>query len=126
MEKQNYIKTPIAKAWPIAPGIIRVVYDEVITNPDDVHAHIDQLRQTFGEGLWLLSDLRQMKKTNQEVRSALSSGKIVAVGAAVIMGNGLSKIIGNLFLKFSKPKITTRIFTDEEKAIEWLKEQVVK
>ena len=126
MKEQNYIKTPIAKVWPIAPGIVRVMYDEVVTNPDDVHAHIEQLREEFGDGLWLLSDLRQMKKTNQEVRQALSSGKIVAVGAAVIMGNGLSKIIGNLFLKFSKPTITTRIFTDEEKAIEWLKEQATK
>jgi len=126
MEDQNYIKTPIAKVWPIAPGIIRVMYDEVVTEPADVHVHIEQIRKKFGDGLWLLSDLRQMKKTNQEVREALSSGKIVAVGAAVIMGSGLSKIIGNLFLKFSKPAITTRIFTDEKKAIVWLKEQVIK
>jgi len=126
MKEKNQIKTPIAKAWPIAPGIVKVVYDEVVLGPADVHAHIEQMRQEFGEGLWLLSDLRQMKKTNQEVRQALSSGKIVAVGAAVMMGSGLSKIIGNLFLKFSKPKITTRIFTDEKKAIEWLKEQVDK
>ncbi|WBM74188.1 STAS/SEC14 domain-containing protein [Saprospira grandis] len=126
MKEQQEIRTPIAKVKPIAPGIVRVTYNEAVLDPADVYAHIEQLRQTFGEGLWLLSDLRQMKKTNQEVRSALSSGKIVAIGAAVMMGSGLSKIIGNLFLKFSKPNITTRIFTDEEKAIEWLKEQVAK
>lgn len=34
------------------------------------------------------------------------------------------KITGNFYLKFFKPKVPTKLFTDKQKAIDWLKQFV--
>jgi hypothetical protein len=43
---------------------------------------------------------------------------------AVIVGARTSSFFGNLYLTFSKPKMPTRLFTDQLEAENWLKEQL--
>ncbi len=44
-----------------------------------------------------------------------------AVAKAVLIESIAQKIIGNFYLKVSKPYLQTRLFSDREKAIDWLK-----
>ena len=45
-------------------------------------------------------------------------------GQALLIGSKFSSYFANLFLKFSKPKVPTKLFTDENEAIRWLKVQM--
>ncbi len=43
------------------------------------------------------------------------------VGQAILIESSISSYFANIFLKFSKPKVPTKLFTVEEEAIKWLK-----
>jgi hypothetical protein len=47
-------------------------------------------------------------------------------GQAILIESHLSSYFANLFLKFSKPKVPTKLFTKENEALEWLKEKMQK
>jgi hypothetical protein len=47
-------------------------------------------------------------------------------GQAILIESRISSSFANLFLKFSKPKVPTRLFTKENEAIDWLKMQMEK
>ncbi|MDQ3048393.1 MAG: hypothetical protein M3R27_12660 [Bacteroidota bacterium] len=42
------------------------------------------------------------------------------IAEALVITSTATKILGNLYINFNKPKIPTRIFSSEEKALEWL------
>jgi len=48
-------------------------------------------------------------------------GDLVAA-AAVVVGNPLSRIMGNFFVNVSKPTAPTQLFDDEASAVAWLQE----
>jgi len=41
---------------------------------------------------------------------------------AMVVGSGISKMIGNMVIIINKPPFPAKLFSDEEKAITWLKE----
>jgi hypothetical protein len=47
-------------------------------------------------------------------------------GTAIIVDSKVSSYFANLYLKFSQPKVPTRLFTLEEDAVKWLHEQMKK
>ena len=65
---------------------------------------------------------QNVKMAKKEVRDyAAQNPKDYHLAIALVTGSGLSKIVANLYLKFSNPSTPTKLFTDEGKAIEWLK-----
>lgn len=44
---------------------------------------------------------------------------------AIVVNSLANKLVGNFIIQFHKPLAKTRLFSDEETAIDWLKEQVV-
>ncbi|MBD3420516.1 MAG: hypothetical protein GF398_10400 [Chitinivibrionales bacterium] len=46
-------------------------------------------------------------------------GECIAA-AALLIGNPVSKIIGNFFLGLNKPLFPTKLFTEEQSALNWL------
>ena len=63
-----------------------------------------------------------------EVREFLVSPKRIAVATAdaFILDSLPQKILGNFYLKFDKPPIPSKLFTDHSVAIKWLKQYVIK
>lgn len=47
-------------------------------------------------------------------------------GQAILIESSFSSYFANLFLKFSRPKVPTKLFTDENEALVWLKAQMAK
>jgi hypothetical protein len=70
----------------------------------------------------LLVDLRGLKAITREARNYMTDalkGRLYA--NALITDHGISKMMGNLILRFNKSDHPRRLFIDEEEAMKWLK-----
>lgn len=72
----------------------------------------------------LLVDIRFIRSISKEARDHFSmKGRTANVSAiALLIHSPVSRVIGNFYLGLSKPTVPTRLFTEEEKAKEWLRE----
>ena len=72
----------------------------------------------------VLVDVRHSRGTTPEARAyyAGEGGATVTKACAMLIGSPLSRMIGNFFLGFNKPRFPFRLFNDEQKAIYWLKQ----
>ncbi|MCH2042976.1 MAG: STAS/SEC14 domain-containing protein [Saprospiraceae bacterium] len=75
--------------------------------------------------LYIVSDLFGIKGTEKNARKfALDTEFVNKVGAiAFVTGSGASKIIANFVLRLNKMPYPSKMFTDRDKAIAWLKAQ---
>ncbi|WBM74185.1 hypothetical protein [Saprospira grandis] len=122
MEKELMI-TPIAKLWQLGPKLLRVEYLPVVTETEKIDAHFALLTEHFGKELYMLVDIRQVRSANAKARRHIAKNNDVTAAAAIIVNNGPSAIIGNFFLRFDGPPFPAKLFTQEEKALNWLNKQ---
>lgn len=72
-----------------------------------------------------LVDLRDVSFVDSNARAhAAAQYRSHVAGQAILIESKISSYFANLFLKFSKPKVPTRLFTNEAEAISWLKAQM--
>lgn len=120
-------KTPIANvSYDPKKGYVHVVAHAIKhESVEDLNLHLETCDEEFKTLIpfLLLIDFRQIKGVSKDIRDLAAKHPLSMKHnkrLAVLVGFGISKIIGNLALRFSKPKYPTRLFTNEEKAIEWL------
>ena len=90
---------------------------------DDAKENLDVATKMAGGKICpVLIDIRAMKSISSEAREYYAGDKAsqVLLACALLIGNPISKLIGNFFLTLHKPRMPTRLFTDEETALEWL------
>src|SRR5262245_3159704 len=98
---------------------------------DDLHVSLEvakivvEARIFFSKGqsypLWV--DMKGIKSTTREARRYLASvGATLVTAAALITGSTVNRTIGNIFLKIDKPPVPIKLFTDGERAMDWVKE----
>jgi hypothetical protein len=70
------------------------------------------------------ADVRGMRSVTREARELAASDEIVAVTSrmAILVGNPVSRVLGNFFLVVTSPKYPTKIFSEEAAAWNWLRE----
>lgn len=74
-----------------------------------------------------LVDLRDMLFIDSKTRDyAAAQYREHVAGQAILIDSKISSYFANIFLKFSRPKVPTKLFTLEEDAIKWLKGQIAK
>jgi hypothetical protein len=74
-----------------------------------------------------LIDIRDMFFIDSKTRSyAADQYRPHVAGTAVVVDSKISSSFANLYLKFSRPKVPTKLFTNEGEAVKWLKEQIAK
>jgi hypothetical protein len=72
-----------------------------------------------------LVDIRDMLFVDSKVRNyAAAQYRSHVAGSAILLGSRFTVTFANLFMKFSKPKVPTKLFTKEDDAIQWLKDQM--
>jgi len=72
-----------------------------------------------------LIDLRDVSFIDSNARAyAAAQYRTHVAGQAILIESKISSYFANLFLKFSKPKVPTKLFTAEQDAIIWLKAQM--
>lgn len=124
MEKE-VIETRTARVWLGGDGIIRVVSlpftNMTLESIREVNVHLKTLCK--GKKYPIFTDIRGVKSITREARLFVSSEDSVNVcsAAALLIGSPVSKVIGNLFLGLNKPPYPTKLFSNEDEAVEWLK-----
>lgn len=74
-----------------------------------------------------LVDLRDIFFIDSKTRAyAAEQYRAHVAGQAILIESKISSYFANLFLRFSKPKVPTKLFTVEQQAVDWLKEQMAK
>ena len=74
-----------------------------------------------------LVDIRNMLFIDAKTREyAAAQYRPHVAGQAILISSQVSGYFANIFLKFSKPKVPTKLFTKEDEALKWLKEQMEK
>ena len=74
-----------------------------------------------------LIDIRDMLFIDSKTRSAAAAQyRAHVAGTAIIVDSKVSSYFANIYLKFSQPKVPTRLFTREEDGLKWLHEQMQK
>jgi len=72
-----------------------------------------------------LVDIRDMLFIDSKTREyAAAQYRPHVAGLAILIDSKISSYFANIFLKFSKPKVPTRLFSKEDEARKWLKEQM--
>jgi hypothetical protein len=123
--KKEVIETETFMVWLGEDGIIRVVnLPGMEVNLENVIELTNTVKKLCkGKKVPLFDDIRDIKSITREARVFGSSEVVAQVGsaAAFLIGSPVSKVIGNFFLGLNKLPFPTKLFTSEEKAIEWLK-----
>ncbi len=97
--------------------------DTIVTLEVAKQAVKDRLLVAQGVSYPLCGDIRNLAKVTDEAREILGSDEAF-VGIkilAVITANPIQKLLGNFYLRFKSSKVSTRLFTDKDKAVFWLK-----
>jgi len=82
-----------------------------------------RLKVTEKKDYPILINMKNTKKISKEARDFLASEKGAerVIAAALIIDSMLTATLANFFLKVNKPVVATRLFTNEEEAVKWLK-----
>jgi hypothetical protein len=86
----------------------------------------EAVRATFalaGERrLPVLVDLRGIRSQSRPARDYLSSNEMQAMFASValLIASPVSQVIGTFFLRLRQQPVPTRLFVDEQQAVDWL------
>lgn len=74
----------------------------------------------------ILIDARGIKSMSREAREHFSGNgrEVSTIAFGIIIKSPLSRVIGNFFLGVNKPSVPTRLFDNEQDAVDWLKQYV--
>lgn len=90
--------------------------------PEVIRAHVAAAR---GARRCALADVRGMTSLDLAARQMAAGPEVEAVTSrmAILVDNPVSRILGNFFLRVSRPRYPTRVFTEEALARRWLSEE---
>lgn len=79
-------------------------------------------RFAAGRKLPVLVDARGVRRADREARELVAGPAVAAHTSrvALLVGGTVSAVIGNFFLRVSRPVYPTRVFSDIEEARAWL------
>ena len=123
-ENTEVFQTRTLRCWLREDGLL---YSTFISHSDidlpQVKENMDALWQAGKqEKIPLLGDIREIHSVTKRARSYAKEEmpkKFRAI--ALLVGNPLSRIIGNFVVVFDKPAVPMKMFTSEEFAVGWLK-----
>jgi len=129
-DKCKIIYTAIFTTWLDEFGICRtVVKTNAVITLKDAQENTSAVNRISDNGCPpLLVDLREIKSINKDARDhfAMRDRKPGITAIAMLLKSPLSKVIGNFFLGINMPSVPTKLFTSEERAIEWLRKNFIK
>lgn len=102
---------------------VRLIEDLEITADILEHIHAKGIILSGGKPYCILADVSLNNSSTPEARAYGSFNSFMKNHLAYAMvGNSTSvNLLANFFIKFNKPRVTTRLFKREEEAVLWLK-----
>ncbi len=120
--------TAQAKFWKDDSGIVHVDYPKGTRVTLELAKEEFRQSAAFGDGKKVVTivNLTDIESVDREARQFYGSAEATSKWAAValITKSVASKVIGNFFLGINKPQMPVKLFSDEESAIEWLKQYI--
>lgn len=116
------------KTWMGDDGICyTVVKPNAIIELEDALANSEAVKTVSMNAIYpILVNLKQIHSISKPARDHFSmqnrAAGVTAIG--MLIKSPGSRIIGNFFLGLNKPTVPTKLFTDKDKAIAWLKQFV--
>jgi hypothetical protein len=101
---------------------IKILEGAEIELADALQNHEASMMLTKGDRYLVLVDARVSVSVSREARAYAAGAKYgdQSIASAFIITSTANKLIGNFYINVNKPEVPTRIFSSEEKAIEWL------
>jgi hypothetical protein len=119
------VQTRTSKIWIGADGImyISAIPESDVVIDDAVENVAVSIKMAKGKKYPALVNMKKVRSITRDAREyfAGEEARKPVINLAMLVGSPLSEMMGNLFMKLSKPQFSTKMFTSEEKAIEWLK-----
>lgn len=128
MKPKSFYKSSYVSAR-LENSIMIGVYEKKIVIDIDLAKQIVKERLTLfaGKTYPVLVDARHVKVVTPEARRYFAKEGVEGMSAlAVVVGNFVSVIGGNLFMQFSKNRVPTKLFRTKDQALKWLSQFVVK
>lgn len=106
-------------------AILQIIYADKLLSKSEVESVFESQR---AHSPWDISPILAMGKSfsnlDSEAREFLSSDMVLKhCSALAIIAQSLGeKMAANFFIKFSKPLKPTKFFSNEQEALEWLKQ----
>ena len=124
-KSENIItQTKTAKYWLLENEIVYAKVNEGAEQSlEHARENLKAIYKTAGNKIApVLIDIRYAKSISAEARAhyAGEEGARVQAACALLIDNPISKVIGNFFLKLNNPPMPTKLFTNEDKALDWL------
>ena len=120
--KESYFENDFITIY-IEYGIVFCIYKEnVVVSLEFAKAMVDQrLIITQDKVYPIFADIRVLKYTTKEARQYLKGKGAEGLSAgAFLINSAVQQILGNYFIKFDRPPIPIRLFTDQGKALQWV------
>ena len=122
----DIIETKTMNSWLQEDGIIHseIKKNSIIRIPEFIENFDIQFQEEIIKRpvLMDISELIYIDKESRKYAAEHIPNTITAF--ALLAQSDLSKAIANMYIKFDKPPIPTKIFYSEEEAIDWLKQFV--
>lgn len=106
-----------------------IVWGELIANQNTLETAVEnvdaqeRLRDTVKrKKTRVLIDMTSMTEISREARDYFANERTASIqrATALLIGSPVSRVIGNFFMGLNKPVSPTKLFTDPQKAIQWL------
>ena len=110
---------------PIGPdGILKVRWTAgvVITEALARAALVEIAALTKGRGVPILADIRRIKSMSREGRKTFGDAGASYTALALIASSPVTQMIANFFIGINRTTTPQQMFTDEGKAIAWLRQ----
>jgi hypothetical protein len=109
----------------VEDGILHCIYKEVdLVDLDFAKACVKERLEFINNKAYpSLFDITRMKQSTKEARDYLANeGNALVTASAILISSPMLKMAANFYIMVNKPKNPSRMFTDLESAIEWLKQ----
>ncbi|GAB4130959.1 MAG: hypothetical protein Fur0041_00740 [Bacteroidia bacterium] len=120
------IETPFCTASLLEPGIVEnKIKEGAFIDVSEIYllkAANEKLSGNEKYGILVIS--ADFNAISDEARNITADASFVrnTLGKALLVHNAASKLVGNIYISFNKPKMPTRLFTDRDKALKWLRD----
>jgi hypothetical protein len=122
VQDSNSITHAKFRIWLRPDGIVQIVwFPRTLVALADANAAVEGLAKIGGgKPRALLVDMRDTGAQDRATRAAWTSRSDLQLATALIVGTPLSRVMGNVFINMSRPRIPTRLFHNEASAVRWL------
>ncbi|MBL8956209.1 MAG: hypothetical protein JNK82_35885 [Myxococcaceae bacterium] len=126
--RADVIETRTGRIWLDDEGIVQSMQldgvEQVLADAEENMAATR--RAAGGVRRPMLVDMSRVKSINREARVRYTDGSSaqVVLAVALVIGNPLTRMIGNFFIGMNHAPVPTRLFDSRREALEWLRSKM--